>query len=338
MQLTDQEIIQEAKNRYGITSELKVITEGFQNMVYRYTQNNNEYILRITPAPKKNESQLKGEILWVNFLADNGVSVSRGILSPKSKLVETVQVKKEIYFLTSFAKAEGSPVIVTDERIWNANLFKEWGRLLGKVHRFGKPFGVQGNTLNRPMWEVSHPYIHEIFLHIPQKWLKEKYDAIVDQLKTCSTDKNHFGLIHNDFHQGNFFVEDRKITLFDFDDCAYFWFAYDIATSFYHAYWQHSSFNGQDDQFTMDFLKNILTGYAEENTVTSEIIDQLPLFLKLREMFLYLLFLEKWDQTSLEGWQEYTLSSLKHAIEKDTVYAGLTGDRLIKLKQYIRPS
>ena len=47
----------------------------------------------------------------------------------------------------------------------------------------------------------------------------------------CPKIADSYGLIHNDFNDGNFTVDydNGDITVFDFDDCCYFWFMYDLA-------------------------------------------------------------------------------------------------------------
>lgn len=59
---------------------------------------------------------------------------------------------------------------------------------------------------------------------------QQKYDQL-DGLHALPKDADSYGLIHNDFNDGNFTVDydNDNITAFDFDDCCYFWFMYDIA-------------------------------------------------------------------------------------------------------------
>ena len=52
-------------------------------------------------------------------------------------------------------------------------------------------------------------------------------------------------------------------------------------------------------------------------------LGQLPLFYKLREMFLYVVFHKKWDFDNLVDWQESMYATYKNNIENDIpfVYA-----------------
>jgi amicoumacin kinase len=326
-------ILEKAASLYGVSSkDLKQISEGFQNKIYCYTKSNGDYIMRITSSEKRSREMLNGEISWVQFLKNSGVSVSVAIPSENNQFIEEVHH----YYVTSFEKAPGGPVHVQNSDQWNATFFRRWGRTLGQVHDAGKQFMENESNTSRPKWNYEHPYNHELFMEMPSEVMKKKYDELVRKIEISPMDERHFGLIHNDFHQGNFFVYQDKITLFDFDDCSVFYYAYDIATAFYHAYWQHSSYNSAEDDFTVSFFTHFLNGYAETNILTSGMIDQLPVFLKLRELFLYVLFLKVWDIEHLQDWQDYTIRNLKTSIENNTIYARLDTKLLNQIKQNLK--
>ncbi|MDR7071778.1 phosphotransferase enzyme family protein [Fictibacillus barbaricus] len=321
---------------YGtIPEKLQPINEGFQNKIYQFSKNNTKWILRITTGKHKSHNLIQGELDYILFLKRCGLSVSEPVLSIKGNLIEKIQCNGESYYCSAFVKAEGGHIRVQDPAQWNASLFKSWGELLGRIHKAGKQYEIElkDSQVKRPRWSEEHPYNHELFLKVKPGAVKDKYESVVSALRTFTMDANHFGLIHNDYHQGNIFVKDGTITVFDFDDCCYFWFAYDIAAAFYHAYWQHTSYNEADLTFDQTFLVPFMKGYAEGNTLTEEIIDQVPLFLKLRELFLYQLFHKVWDINQLEDWQAYTINNLEKNIETNTVYAGLDENRILQIKK-----
>lgn len=97
--------------------------------------------------------------------------------------------------------------------------------------------------------------------------------------------------IHCDLHVGNFFLDRGKITFFDFDDCCYQWFAYDIATVLFYAVlepWVPNERSAQEEE-AKRFLPAFLKGYQREFPLPDFVLEQLPLFLKLRELSLYAL-------------------------------------------------
>lgn len=328
-QSRNQNVLKKAVECYGITSkDLTAISEGFQNKVYSFSRNHHDYVMRVTSKDKRTSQMLSEEISWIEFLKKSGLPVSGAVSSKNNHFVEELHDS----YVTVFEKAPGGPVHVQNRDQWNLHFFQRWGKLLGGVHQAGKRYSAGKANTGRPYWSTDHPYNHDLFKDLPSELIRGKYIELVKRIKRFSISDQYFGLIHNDFHQGNFFVDEDEITLFDFDDCAYFYFAYDIATAFYHAYWQHTSFNSTEDAFSVEFLTHFLNGYAESNVLTNELIDQLPYFLKLRELFLYVLFLKVWDIGNLQDWQEYTINNLKTNIENNKIYADLDNDLLTKIK------
>ena len=100
--------------------------------------------------------------------------------------------------------------------------------------------------------------------------------------------KNNYGLIHTDIHAGNFFVKDNELTVFDFDDCSYMWFVSDIAIAlFYHIDFQKITEEERIEKATL-FMKHFMIGYLKENKLTKKDFLAIDLFLKLRELVLYI--------------------------------------------------
>lgn len=312
----------EGTKRYGASKNgLQPLSGGFQNAVYAYQKNNEKFILRISHSGRRTKDMLQAEVDWVNYLGSSGVSVSMPVPSLSGDLIESVDAEEEEYYVTSFRKAKGRLADVTNKEEWNPAFFQRWGQLIGKMHAATKRYTV--NEGYRPQWSKEHPDLLNMRQEELAPVIALKYEKLLANLLEWKKNEDTFGLIHNDFHQGNFFVENGDITVFDFDDCAYYWFANDLAVSFYHAYWQSTSFNPDYNDFSIEFISSMLEGYSKETTLHKDILCQIPVLLKLREMFLYTLFTKKWDKENLEGWQEYALQNLKHNIEHDVPYSDL---------------
>lgn len=69
-------------------------------------------------------------------------------------------------------------------------------------------------------------------------------------------------------------------------------------------------------------MNHFLAGYQAENCLHEDVVKQIPIFLKLREIFLYQLFNQKWDKNNLEEWQKYPLLDLEKKIRNKTPYSG----------------
>ena len=98
-----------------------------------------------------------------------------------------------------------------------------------------------------------------------------------------------FGLIHNDLHFANFIIHpEGRMTIIDFDDCGYGWFAMDIAMALFDVLVLYNAPSEEESQrFAERFLTNYLAGYRLENELASFWQQQLPKFLKLKELCIY---------------------------------------------------
>jgi amicoumacin kinase len=282
---------------------------GFHNEVF-YDEGLNK-VIRISET-KKTKEMVGQELQWMQHLYSKGVPVPKPAMIIES---EGGRVR------TSFEYINGESIDVTNSAHWNVGMFQQMGKIAGKMHALSKDFYLE--EVHRPQWTEENPDVFQLRGKL-STWLLEKYDLLMERLYAFKITPDNFGLIHNDFHQGNLIIRDEaSITVIDFDECSYNWFAQDIAVCFYHAYWQHDSFNGDGEAFCSTFLRHFFDGYMEENLLHPDTVEQIPIFLKLREIFLYSLFMRKWDMNSLEDWQKYTLRDLEERIKKETVYAGI---------------
>ncbi|MFD0048917.1 phosphotransferase enzyme family protein [Actinomycetes bacterium NPDC127524] len=312
------DILNQICEKYGVNrTYLVAINDGLQNSIFSYRKDEKEYILRISNSNRRSVEQLQSELTFIEGLAKSGLPVSKPVLSANLRLVEEINEQNSTFFTVAFTKAKGKPINVTDSSVWNEDLFFRWGKFIGKMHNLSGRF----KGLQRPEWTVANPDLLNLLPKINTDIVKKRYLQLLDKLSHYQKSPDLFGLIHNDFHQGNFFFDNGEMTVFDFDDCAYNWFAYDLAVSFYHAYWQASSFTQDNINFSNIFWANFLRGYTSERTMTKELIEQVPIFLKIREIFLYVLFLEKWDLVHLEDWQAYTLKDLNYKIDNKIPYS-----------------
>lgn len=285
------------------------LSGGFHNEVF-YDKNDNR-IIRISDNGKSAE-EVRQELQWMNFLHKNGIP-----LPQPAKEIEVDGGLVKAYF----EYVRGNPVDVTNPAHWNEKNFEQFGRILVRMHASSKDYTIERNR--RPVWTKEDPDVFGIRDDLAG-WLGEEYDCLMEGLHRYKPSYNTFGLIHNDFHQGNFIVrENGEFVVIDFDECAFNWFAQDLAVLFYHAYWQQDSFIGEPEAFSIRFMHHVFSGYQSESELHHDTIAQIPIFLKLREIFLYQLFYRKWDKVHLEDWQEYTLLDLERKIRNRETYAGI---------------
>lgn len=311
-------VLHEAAKYFGVTKvQLELLTGGSENFVYGYERNDKDFILRITHSSHRNVDLIKGELDWINYLVNNGASVSRPIFSNNKELVEVIEINDSYYSVVSFEKAKGIRAEKLETTEWNANLFQRWGQAMGKIHALTKKYKPRNNSIKRPEWYEEDYYNVEKYLPPSQTIVIEKSCSLIRHLDTLPKDKDSYGLIHLDVHLGNFFVYDGEITLFDFDDCAYGWFVMDIATILFDTLMLHPSIEEDKKCFARYFMENYLKGYNGENSITSYWLKQIPDFLKLQEILIYTIIHHDCDLNNLDEWCKNFMNNRRHNIEND---------------------
>ena len=288
-------ILQEAMQRYDIADNQIQLLDGFESFMYEFERGQEEYILRIGHSLRRTEALIHGEVDWINYLSAGGASVAKAILSENGKLVEVIDDTRGEYFLaTAFVKAQGK---LAWEIGWTSELYETYGRLLGRIHALTKQYELTDVTWKRPQWD--DPISLDIEKHIPESEaiIIKKYQGVLEYLRSLPRDNDSYGLIHQDAHPANFFVDEAgNITLFDFDDCVYSWFICDIAMPLFYMVLDRKDEPG----FTREFMRHFLQGYTRENRLEATWLKELPYFLKFREIDLYALIHRSFDVDNLD--------------------------------------
>ncbi len=300
--------------------------EGCANLVYRYEVDGQPRVLRISYRPDRTVERVQAELHFVNYLAEGGVRVSVPVPSGNGNLLEVIPAAGIPFIAVSFVRGRG--VRVPDngyryrEGVSLDEYFQNWGQVLGQMHRLAKTYQPVSRIVKRPEWHEweyynGFPYGERLPI------IKEKYGQLLSELHALPKDSDSYGLLHNDFNDGNFTVdyENGNITVFDFDDCCYFWFMYDLACA-----WEggigRTMFRPLDERkaFMDRYMDQVLTGYTRENSLTGEWLDRLPLFLRLIQMQELMHFAQYLDEPDdeLQAELRYKIT----CIEKDIPYLG----------------
>lgn len=271
-----------ALQRYGVETGQAHKLDGFESFIYRFERPDGKFILRIGHSGRRSAALIHGEVDWINHLAANNVRVARAIPSLRNELVEPIPDGVDGEFLcTAFVHAPGGPARGDS---FNEKTFRNYGRLLGQMHRLARAYRVSNPAWRRHEWDSPENNTAESHMPARERLALEKYRAVSAHLQSLPRVPEGYGMIHQDAHPGNFFVtEDFDLTLFDFDDCVYGHFIYDIAMVLFY-----TAVNEKDSaEFTGRFMPIFFSGYREENQLDPAWLEQLPHFMKLREIDLF---------------------------------------------------
>jgi len=279
-------ILKEAMQLYGIADGDIQLLDGFESFMFEFTRNSQtgveNGILRIGHSLRRTPQLIQAEVDWLNYLAEGGAGVAKALLSACGNLVEAVDDGQGDQFLvTAFAKAAGTHA---GGDTWNAALFERYGRLIGRMHSLSKTYLPPHPDCVRYDWDEDVNMEVEQFLPQEDTRIAEHFRALFAHLQTLPRTPEGYGLVHQDAHGGNFFVDENgRITLFDFDDCCYGHYIYDLAMVIFYA------IVNRDDMpaATREFLPPFMQGYQRENQLGPSWFKEIPNFLKLREIDLY---------------------------------------------------
>ncbi len=301
--LFKQDILEAALNRYCIPLTDAKILDGFESFIFNVRRDDCDFILRIGHSSRRNPDLIQGEVEFVTHLRGAGLSVPQVLPSANQLLVESIEAQDGSSFLaTLFEKAPGHHPAGED---WTPALAQSMGQFMGKLHRLSKEFSPSLPRFKRfsiaeDFVEVEH--IGLSVLHAHDGPVLQAYRDTVAAIQQLPQDHESYGLCHADFHGGNFFItDDGVITLFDFDDCQYAWFVYDIAMALFYVI-SHDCTHEIELEKARTFLSGFWSGYLVENELAPSWLEHIPLFLRLREIDLYFLIHRSMDMTNLDRW------------------------------------
>ena len=304
------------------------------NLIYELQNENNAYILRISKQPFCNLSQYEAEMDYVNYLFYMKVNVSKIIPSINNKLVEVIYDNHQCSFVSVFEKAKGHLPRVNNIKEWNESLFYQWGKTMGKFHCLTKDYRPKEGKITRKQWNEDFNFKGEYTVDEKDYVIYDIWSEIIKEMNAFPKDKDSYGLIHNDFHQYNFFINDGNITVFDFDDCLYHWYVCDIAIAIYHSL-QTIPMNSVKEriEFGIKFTESFLKGYLRENKIEEKWIDKIPLFLEYRRIFSYNFILNLWRKNELNEYQKEHLENIRYNIENRVPYIDINFNKLKEIKK-----
>ena len=308
----NEKILEEARQRYGIVPGKIAELGGFESFIYSFEKGGAQYILRLGHSLRRSPGLIQGEVDWINHLARGGAGVAKAVNSETGNLVELISDGQEENFLaTAFVRAAGGSVWQMEG--WTERFMLNYGRLLGKMHALTKQYTLPDGAWKRPFWD--DPIMTDTTNALPQidPSAMELVRANLAYLRQLPTEPDSFGLIHQDAHTGNLFVDEAgQITLFDFDDCVYGHFIYDIAMVLFYAITNHPN----PVEFCSKFWPLFWQAYCEENQLDPVWLKEIHPFMKLREYDLYGIILrdipdiegDSWVANFMRGRQENILA------------------------------
>jgi len=286
-----QTALEETSIHYGFQlDKLVKLGGGFENRTFGFETHENRFIVRVTPPGHKTIDEVKAEIDWLSYLGGHGAPVVCVKPSQNDNLVEIVDTKVGPIAVVCFKWAQGR--IVTKED-FSPDIFQTWGQAVGMLHRLTKEYHPSSEKSGRIQW-YEDEYLDRSLIPSDQTKVLERFDALISYFKKRPQSRDSFGLIHQDVHKDNLFLNDKKLTVLDFDDCAYGFFIFDIANALGFSIWQKPT-TMTNSEFAEFYIEHFMSGYEKENQLDELWIEDLHTALKLFEFIHYNAFCMDYD-------------------------------------------
>lgn len=275
----------------GNADSLKPV-EDSANSVYSFVKSGEKRFLRLTPNRLRTKNQIEAELDFVVFLHKNNVNAALPISSDNRRLIERISFGEKSLFACVFEEAKGEHFKYASAES-NKEHFRLRGRMLGQIHELSKIY-IPHSNFRRFAWhdDALLTKINE-FLPASEKIVWREYEKLKEQLQDYPKSYQTFGLIHGDFGETNYRYQSDRLNVFDFDDCCYHWFIYDVAVTIYPHGWRKEG---------LQLLDWLLEGYAEKIPIELTLAD-ITMFCQWRLIYMFLVYAKKWGFENLSEQQ-----------------------------------
>jgi Ser/Thr protein kinase RdoA (MazF antagonist) len=218
-----------------------------ENVTFRVTDRagGRRYVLRLHRPGYNTIEELESERIWVDALMETGVPVPRSLETNHGGHFTRVDIpgSGEQRFAGMTTWQDGEPLgnflqscTAASER---QQMFHRFGEIAAAFHNrsagwqappgfIRRKLGV-GNLLGEdPFWGRfwEHPELNES----ERALLLGVRDSLRAALEAYGEQPGKFSMIHADFTPDNIIYDGRHLAVIDFDDCAFGWHLYDIAS------------------------------------------------------------------------------------------------------------
>lgn len=253
-----------------------------RNILYKAVSiKNKSFVIRLTDQQIRSKEQLEGELHFQDYLFRNGANVTRPLKTVKNEWVSECIVDDKKYYVSAFTFAKGLNWYERDDK--NPETFYQIGKALGKVHKLSKNYEV--TSYKRRKWYEQQELANapELFKDYSME-LYNSFMSFVDEMKAIKNSQDNYGLTHGDFLMSNYLINQDKVTIIDFDECEYSWYAMDLAICIrnYLVGDEPERIHKKTDLSEMIYY-NLLLGYQTENSITDDMICDLNKYIYVRD-------------------------------------------------------
>lgn len=276
-------------------------------------------IMALPAADGDSMARLTERLQFARFIGENGVQVVRPLPDASGAVFHQVVQEETRFVAYRMQRVHGRSL---RDSSWGADVYTEWGRLLGNMHRLTQQYPVwrnaavtdaDGSQRDILSWELEW---QGFYGWCRDDEVKERWVDMRGRLERLPLHRQNFGFIHNDPHAENLLFDGRQLTLLDFDVANCHWFMADLAIALQAVLFGRSGgmeaplYNAEP---VRDFLASFLEGYRAGAQVDyvfdAEQQELMDLFIAYRRMLLFTV-MQDWlaqNEKTRTGWKQMIL-------------------------------
>ncbi|MDZ8187624.1 MAG: phosphotransferase [Nostoc sp. ChiSLP02] len=270
----------EALCKYGLENVQLTRLSGASNTNFKVDVDNKSYALRLHTSAHHDRAAISSELAWLsNLQRETPLMLPQPIVNLNKELVTVVSIHgspETLCTLLSWVEGQIPPTVnaLSDEQLAKV------GSLMAQLHihseQFELPEDFKRQTFDEAYFrkglEVLYRTLNKTELDKSElNSLKVNANHIIFYFAQLERKQESFGVIHADFHSGNYLVCDEKVCIIDFDRCGFGFYLYDLALALMEL----------DEQQRKAFLQ----GYETVKTLPADYIN-------LKQVFLCLAYLD----------------------------------------------
>jgi Ser/Thr protein kinase RdoA (MazF antagonist) len=300
-----------AERWFGADVKVEHVQDS-ESFVYRISRGETHFYLRFTHEVRRSREQIAAELEYVQYVSDRGVAVARPVQSRAGHLIEDFEFDGLALCACVFEAAPGARLMWRTPS-WNAENFQRWGQALGILHANTLPASA-ARTPRRMSWHEDDVWVNaDTYLSPDEHSARRELSLLRAWLNDKPQTAGQFGLIHGDLCAANFFIRDDVVTLFDFDDCCYHWFIYDLVCTVSPA-----TFRPTEERHAL--RDAIVEGYVKAHPLPRDWEAQFNQFLRMRGLYLFILHRRNWDGDAAANPKRGLIDRLRASFDEPAIW------------------
>jgi Ser/Thr protein kinase RdoA (MazF antagonist) len=282
----------QALESFPVVAEKIELIAYSENVTFRISvqDSDTDYVLRLHRPGYNSIEELDSERIWAEALNDVGISVQDSLLTCQGRYFALVGIPGtgEQRYVGMTTWLEGTPLSryleTHSEGAERERAFRRIGEIAATIHNqstcWKEPPGFERRRLDlegllgeAPRW--GRFWEHADLTKSERAMLLRRRQDVCSQLNEYGERPNNFSLIHADLDADNIVHNGDDLALIDFDDSAYGWHMYDIASALI-VDWRAGDFDA--------VRTALLDGYREHRPLSDRDVGMLQAFLLIRGM------------------------------------------------------